>query len=122
LPRLNVDKLKALREDLRHRTAPTVRITVHMGTCGIASGAEQVLDAVLEAAKDIGESGVEITTSGCAGLCSREPMLTVEIAGTPPVKYCEIDAAKVRKVYSEHVIGGKPVEEYTLGAGCESLY
>jgi NADP-reducing hydrogenase subunit HndB len=119
---LNPEKLQALHRDLRDRPKPKVRVIVHMGTCGIASGSEQVLEAVLQVANDMGQSGIEITTSGCAGLCSREPMMTVEITGAPPVKYCDIDPVKARKIYSEHVLGGTPVGEYALGTGCESLY
>jgi hypothetical protein len=49
-------------------------------------------------------------------------MLTVEVAGRPPVKYCDIDPVKARKIYSEHVLGGNPVGDCGLGTGCESLY
>jgi NADP-reducing hydrogenase subunit HndB len=111
-----------LQRTLRDRKPAPVTVIVHMGTCGIASGSEDVLEAIREAAKDLGGEGVTIKTSGCAGLCSREPMLTVEVAGTPPVKYCNINPLKARKIYSEHVIGGKPVDAYALGAGCERLY
>ena len=93
-----------------------------MGTCGIASGSEAVLEAVLSASKELEKTDVTIKTSGCAGLCSREPMMTVELPGAPPVKYCDLDAAKARRIYTEHVLGGKPVREYVLGAGAESLH
>ena len=122
LDRLTVKKLHDLHKKLKQRKQDKVKVIVHMGTCGIASGAEEVLQAVLDAGKEMGQSGVKIKTSGCAGLCSREPMLTVEIAGAPPVKYIDLNPVKARRVYSEHVLGGKPVSEYALGAGCESIY
>jgi NADP-reducing hydrogenase subunit HndB len=93
-----------------------------MGTCGIASGSQEVLDAVLAAAGELGDDGVSITTSGCAGFCSREPMLTVQIEGSPPVKYGDINPDKARKIYAEHVLGGSPVVGYVLTVGCESTY
>jgi (2Fe-2S) ferredoxin len=70
----------------------------------------------------MGRSGVEIKTSGCAGLCSREPMLTVEVAGAPPVKYIDLDPAKARRIYSEHVLGHQPVGDYAIGVGCERIH
>ncbi|MGD8628311.1 MAG: (2Fe-2S) ferredoxin domain-containing protein [bacterium] len=122
MERLDPEKLRKLHQELRERRAEEVTIVVHMGTCGIASGAEEVLQAVHDAASEMGKSGVVIKTSGCAGLCSREPMLTVEIAGQAPVKYVNLDAAKARRIYSEHVLERKPVTEYAVGAGCERIH
>ena len=52
------------------------KITVHMGTCGIASGAEQVMLALTEEFAKNNIEDVILTSSGCAGLCSKEPMAT----------------------------------------------
>jgi (2Fe-2S) ferredoxin len=122
LERLDVKKLRDLHRKLRHPKQAKATILVHMGTCGIASGAEEVLGALSEAADELGRSGVEVKTTGCAGLCSREPMVTVDLAGAPPVKYVDMNPVKMRRVYSEHVLGGTPVSEYALGAGCESIH
>jgi NADP-reducing hydrogenase subunit HndB len=120
LKKLDTKDFFILQRTLKERKPDRVTVIVHMGTCGIASGAEDVLEAVREAARELGDQGIK--TSGCAGLCSREPMLTVEVAGAPPVKYCNINPLKARKIYTEHVMGGKPVDAYALGAGCERLY
>ena len=95
------------------------KITVHMGTCGIAAGARDVLSALLAEieAKDIKE--VTVVTSGCAGLCSSEPMTTVEMVGQAPVKYVNLDAEKILRILNEHALGGKIVEEYSLSTGSE---
>lgn len=122
MQRVNAESLRALHRDLRRAPQGGVLVLVHMGTCGIASGAQEVLDAVTGAAAEMGSAGVVIKTTGCAGLCSREPMITVSRPGAPPVKYCELNAAKARRIYSEHVMGGNPVGEYALGAGCEGTY
>jgi NADP-reducing hydrogenase subunit HndB len=121
MQKLNVERLQSHYRDLKNRKH-TKLVIVHMGTCGIASGSEAVLDAVLSASEELGSSGVTIKTSGCAGLCSREPMMTVDLPGAPPVKYCDVDAAKAKQIYAEHVIGGKPVAKFVLGAGAESLH
>jgi NADP-reducing hydrogenase subunit HndB len=65
---------------------------------------------------------VAITTSGCAGLCSQEPMITVELAGEPPVKYIALNEEKTRKIFAGHVVGGKALPEYALVVGHETTY
>ncbi|MCK4336338.1 MAG: (2Fe-2S) ferredoxin domain-containing protein, partial [Candidatus Aminicenantes bacterium] len=60
-----------------------------------------------------------LTNSGCAGLCSKEPMLTVEIKGQAPVKYVELTGTKTKEILEKHVLGGKIVEKYALGIGSE---
>ncbi len=64
---------------------------------------------------------VIITTSGCAGLCSREPMMTVELKDQAPVKYVDLDEEKARKIFDDHVLGGGIVAEYALAVGSERM-
>ena len=127
MPKLTVDDLKNIRD--KHKAEVTLRdggyrakVTVHMGTCGIAAGARDVMTALNEAVAASGVSDVIVSTSGCAGLCSKEPMATVEILDAPPVKYILLDAEKIKKVFEEHVRGGQVVEDYALVAGHESSY
>ena len=62
-----------------------VKITVHMGTCGIAAGARTIMSAFLHEIEAHNVKDVIVTSSACAGLCSREPMATIELAGQAPV-------------------------------------
>ncbi len=105
---------------LREGTA-RARVIMHMGTCGIAAGARNVMNALLAELEEKDIEDVIITTSGCAGLCSREPMATVEILGQAPVKYVDLNEEKIKRILSEHVLGGKIVVEYALGLGSEQL-
>lgn len=127
MPGLTVDDLKRIKES--HKATSTLReggykakITVHMGTCGIAAGARKVMTALLDevAKRDIKD--IIVTTSGCAGLCSREPMTTVELIGKPPVKYVDLNAEKIIRILIEHVLSEKPVQEYALVMGSETTY
>jgi NADP-reducing hydrogenase subunit HndB len=97
------------------------KINVHLGTCGIASGAREILHTFLELVEASGADDVLVTTSGCAGLCKREPMATIEIAGQAPVKYVDLTPEKVKKIFEEHIKGGTVVKEYALAVGSERL-
>ena len=126
MSRLTRDGLEKLRERLRAEselggTGRRARLTVHLGTCGLASGAEAVLEAARGALRKGGRDDVIVTVSGCAGLCSREPMATVEIAGEPQVKYADLDGKKITEIVERHIIGGTAVPEYALGSGEEKI-
>ena len=97
------------------------KITVHMGTCGIAAGSRKIMSTVLGLVGEKGSEDIIVTTSGCAGLCSKEPMMTVELKGQAPVKYIELNEEKTRKIFSEHVLSNKVVEEYALAIGSERV-
>ncbi len=95
---------------------------MHMGTCGIAAGARKVMEALLDEMSKNNVNDVAVTTSGCAGLCSKEPMATVEIINEAPVKYVSLNDEKIRKIFNEHVLNGHAVEEYALVIGSETAY
>ncbi len=97
------------------------KVTVHMGTCGIAAGARKIMSSLLGLLEEKDVNDVVITTSGCAGLCSREPMMTVELKGQTPVKYVDLDEEKTQKIFSAHVLSGEVVEEYALAIGSERV-
>lgn len=99
-----------------------VKVIVHMGTCGIAAGARDVMKALTEEIEKSGAKDVLLSISSCAGLCSREPMVTIEEKDKPGVKYVDLNAEKAKKIFSEHVLGGKIVKEYVLAAGSERTF
>ena len=125
--KLTIEDLEKLREDkqdkirLRETGGNRGKITVHMGTCGIAAGARPVLTALLEEVEKKGIKDINVTTSGCAGLCSREPMATVELFEQTPVKYVDLDASKIKRILEEHVIDGNIIKEYALAVGSERV-
>jgi NADP-reducing hydrogenase subunit HndB len=95
------------------------KIIVHMGTCGIAAGAREIVSAFLGEIEILTEKDVILTTSGCAGLCSMEPMATVELLNSPSVKYGNLTTEKGRMIFKEHILGGTIVTEYAIGIGSE---
>lgn len=101
--------------------AGKAKIIVHMGTCGIAAGARAVMTALLEEVEKRDLKDILVNISSCAGLCSREPMITVELREEPPVKYVDITAEKAVEILEKHVLGGEIVKEYALAAGSERV-
>lgn len=99
--------------------AGRVKITVHMGTCGISAGARKIMAEVMRCVEKSGANDIVVTTSGCAGFCSREPMMTVEVIEQAPVKYVDLDEKKVDRIFDEHVMKGNLVKEYALALGSE---
>ena len=97
------------------------KIIVHMGTCGIAAGARAIMSALLAEVEERDVKDVILVTSSCAGLCSREPMITVEVQGQPPVKYADLTPDKAKEIFAKHVISGEIIKEYALAFGSERV-
>ncbi len=126
MPRIKIEDLDRISEEIRRTTllregTSRAKITVHMGTCGIAAGAREIMNTLLVEIEQGNIKDIILTTSGCAGLCSREPMATVELKGEAPVKYVDLTPEKIRNIFSEHVLGGKIVREYALAIGSERV-
>ena len=125
MPRLRIEDLKKIKEQARQRMAlrsgaARAKITIHMGTCGISAGARNVMAALMREIESRRITDVVVTTSGCAGLCSREPMATVEVEHQAPVKYVDLNPERIVEVLSEHVLGGKIVGKFALASGSET--
>ncbi|MBN1828689.1 MAG: (2Fe-2S) ferredoxin domain-containing protein [Deltaproteobacteria bacterium] len=112
-------KEKALSENALREGDRRVKVTVHMGTCGIAAGARDVMDALMQEINEAGSTDVVVTTSGCMGLCSREPLVTVEILGQEPIKYEHINGNKMRQIFKRHVLEGEIQRSFVLATGQE---
>jgi NADP-reducing hydrogenase subunit HndB len=124
MAKLKIGDLKKIKEKVHAETAlregdRRAKITVHMGTCGIASGAREVMNALMRAIEEVNVTDVVVTTSGCMGLCSREPLVTVEIVGQEPIKYEYMDANKMRQVFKRHVLEGEIQTPFVLARGAE---
>ena len=92
------------------------RIVVGMATCGISAGARPVMMALLEEVKSRGLDDVVVTQTGCIGVCRLEPMIEVYKEGEDKTTYVELTAEKARKIILEHIVNGRVVDDYTIGA------
>lgn len=117
----SLQELAAIRDRMR-QTVNTrepgedpIRVQVGMATCGIAMGARPVLNAFTEeiARRDL--TGVMVTQTGCLGICKYEPVVEVFVPGQEKVTYIHMTPDKAARVVAEHIVGGRPVAEYTIG-------
>lgn len=111
LKKITVEDLNKIRESaIKERTLnnkdSNIKITVHLGTCGIASGAEIIRDAAEQEIKKRCFRKIIFAESGCVGFCALEPMITVESYKNEPVTYHSLDEDKVKKIFDLHVDKG----------------
>ncbi len=127
MKKLKIGDLEKIREKVMRTSSlrqgeARAKVTIHMGTCGLAAGARKILTALLE---EIGKAKIKdviVTTSGCAGLCSREPMATLEIADEPPIKYVDLTPEKIIEILNEHIVKGNIITKYALAIGSERTH
>ena len=91
------------------------RIVVGMATCGIAAGARPVMLEFVEELKRRGLENVIVAQTGCIGMCRLEPMVEVYVKDQEKVTYVHMSPEKVARVVTEHIVNGRPVDEYTIG-------
>ena len=92
-----------------------MKVIIGQGSCGIATGAKKT-EAEFE--KQIKEKNVNVTLdfTGCVGTCYLEPIVDVYEDNGDMTRYVKVQPDKVEKIVEEHLIGGKPVEEYAISA------
>lgn len=93
-----------------------MRVTVHMGTCGIAAGARDVLGQFVSELNRAQIQNVSLQRSGCAGLCDQEPMITLADKAGNEFRYGKMDKDKVREIVDAHIVAGSPVTKYLIQA------
>ena len=119
MAKLTIEDLKRIKEktakkiSVRDGTA-TAKITVHMGTCGIAAGAREVMGVLMEDLTNSGRDDIRVVNSGCIGMCSSEPNVTVEIEGGEPIVYQLINSNKMRQIFKRHVLQGEIQTDFAL--------
>jgi NADP-reducing hydrogenase subunit HndB len=124
MAKLTIDDLKKIKDKVHKEMSlrdgeRRVKVTVHMGTCGIASGAKEVMDTLLQEIEAASANDVVVTTSGCMGLCSREPLVTVEVLNKEPIKYEYMNSNKMRQVFKRHIMEGEIQTPFVLARGSE---
>jgi len=102
--------------NMRKEDENAARVVIGMATCGIAAGARPVMLKFLEEIKERDLQHVTVSQTGCIGMCRLEPMVDVILPGQEKVTYVKVKPDMVDRIVKEHLIGGTPVAEYTIGA------
>jgi NADP-reducing hydrogenase subunit HndB len=112
-------------EEIRKKTLDSInirkdrtgtRVVVGMATCGIAAGARPVLVSIMDEVKKNNLADVVVAQTGCIGMCRFEPIVEVYKPGEEKITYVKVTASKAMRIVNEHVMQGKVVDEYTIGA------
>lgn len=120
MAKLTIDDLKRIKEQTTKSTAlrqgdARVKVTVHMGTCGIAAGARDVMNVLMQEMAEADRQDIRVVTAGCMGMCSSEPNVTVEVLDSEPIVYQHMDANRMRQVFRRHALLGEVQTDFALG-------
>lgn len=115
----SLDDLKKLRSqlhanvELREKGSNSenlVKIRVSMATCGIASGAKEVMNFIIEESNRLGIDNVVVTQTGCMGYCYAEPTIDVTLPGKDAVTFGHVDKKKATEILESYVKNGVLVD------------
>ena len=119
----SLDELIKLREDsikkvnLREtgeNAGDTIELMVGMATCGIAAGARETLQALMEAIQSNNLENVKLVQVGCLGFCHSEPTVQLNMPNQEPILYGNVDKETAEKIVKEHILNGKMVDNHIL--------
>jgi NADP-reducing hydrogenase subunit HndB len=115
----NLEDLRKIKEscgDLTStRSTSAKTIVVGMGTCGIAAGAREIMNEIMKELQKRGIKDVSVQTTGCIGMCQKEPLVDVIISGKERITYGNVSREDVQRIIAEHVVNGRIVEDLAVG-------
>ena len=111
----SLDELERIRQaakdklDLRTTAESEDRIIIRVGmaTCGIASGARETMQAIIDELGKLDITNVSVTQTGCMGYCAEEPIIEVVSNDIPSIIYGHVDAKRAREIVNEHIKKGR---------------
>ena len=110
------NRREALAAEAAARGAPgsETQVIVGLGTCGVAAGAQAVLEVFQEELARAGLKHVALRRTGCMGLCHSEPTVEVAVPGMPAVVYGRVDPEVARKIVAQHIVRGLLVNDHVF--------
>ena len=106
------NNLKA-KVDLREKgdnVESLVHIRVAMATCGIASGAKEVMEYLIQELDSQAIDAV-VTQTGCMGYCYAEPTIEVTVPGKAPIVFGHVDEARAKEIIEKYIKTGELVAD-----------
>ena len=120
MAKMTLEELRALRDEKkkelnkREVADKTTQVVIGMGTCGIAAGAKDTLNAFLQELDAQHLTDVLITQTGCMGLCYVEPTIEVIAPEMPNVIYGKVTPDVAKTIVREHLVNKKMVSEHVF--------
>ena len=111
---LNRFREQIVEDKKRETSLGNVQVIVSLGSCGIAAGALDTLQAAQRLIETDRLRQVTVSQVGCAGLCKYEPLVEVMAPGSAKVTYGRVTPQVVQRILREHVMTGKVVEEFVI--------
>ena len=118
----SVEEKRILEQRMKKRIQPRSQmkgtsIRVHTGRCGGPSDAEAIVDMFREQVLKCGRADITVSKACSIGLWTGEPMVSVERPGQEAVIYKQVNRERVKKIFREHVLGGKVQPQFALARG-----
>jgi len=102
-------------EQMTVRNKDAKRVVIGMATCGIAAGARPVMSAFMEELQKRNISDVNVSMTGCIGVCRLEPIVDVFDENGNKTTYVKMNEEKVKRVVAEHLVNGRICQDLTIG-------
>ncbi|MEW6621843.1 MAG: (2Fe-2S) ferredoxin domain-containing protein [Bacillota bacterium] len=103
----------ALEEIRLREEGEKIRVVVGLGTCGIAAGAREIMNALTE---EIARQNVDavVTPTGCIGFCIQEPLIEVHIPGMKKVTYGNVTVDMAKEIVEKHLVGRTILSQWVI--------
>ncbi|WP_010665318.1 (2Fe-2S) ferredoxin domain-containing protein [Marinilabilia salmonicolor] len=114
----NLQDLKKMRDELKGKISlreksdhpeSMVQIKVSMATCGIASGARDTMNYMIDELDSQAIDAV-VTQTGCMGYCYAEPTIEVTLPGEKPVVFGHVNTKKASEIIEKYIKNGELVD------------
>jgi len=114
----NLEDLKKMRDELKEKVSlreksdhpdSLVQVKVSMATCGIASGARETMNYMVD---ELDRHGIDavVTQTGCMGYCYAEPTIEVTLPGEEPVVFGYVNTQKAAEIINKYIKSGELVD------------
>ncbi|MBW2640506.1 MAG: FAD-dependent oxidoreductase [Deltaproteobacteria bacterium] len=113
----STNDLSALKEKIekeKSELSKKTQVIVYQGTCGFASGAREVLEALKKELHAKNLTDVAVLEHSCMGCCYLEPYMSVTDPKGAYTLYGYLTPEKVKQIVGTHLMGEEVVQEYMV--------
>jgi NADP-reducing hydrogenase subunit HndB len=113
-----LDDLRRMKDQLKSKISlrengenpeSMVQVKVSMSTCGIASGAKEIMNFFMDEFDSQGLEAV-VTQTGCMGYCYAEPTIEVTKPGEKPLVFGNVTIDKAMEIIDKYIREGELVD------------